>query len=99
MKTETRSEQFQPPSLLGKLLRRLHIDIPLLTCILLITSLSFIILYSAAGQNTDILLRQATRLGVALLLLTLLAQIDPYQFQRASPLLYGLGILLSLIHI
>lgn len=96
MKTETRSEQFQPPSLLGKLLRRLHIDIPLLTCILLITSLSFVILYSAGGQDTDILLRQATRLGVALLLLTLLAQIDPYQFQRASPLLYGLGILLLL---
>jgi len=96
MKTETRSEQLQPPSLLGNLLRKLHIDIPLLTCILLITSLSMVILYSAGGQDTGILLRQATRLGVALLLMTLLAQVDPYQFQRLSLLLYSLGILLLL---
>ncbi len=96
MKTETRSEQLQPPSLLGNVLRKLHIDIPLLTCILLITTLSLVILYSAGGQDTGILLRQATRLGVALLLMTLLAQVDPYQFQRLSLLLYSLGILLLL---
>ncbi|OYV22594.1 MAG: cell wall shape-determining protein, partial [Methylococcaceae bacterium NSO1] len=29
MKTETRREQFEPPSVLGNLLRKLHIDIPL----------------------------------------------------------------------
>ncbi len=96
MKTETRSEQLQPPSLLGNLLRKLHIDIPLLTCILLIATLSFVILYSAGGQDTGILLRQATRLGIALLLMTLLAQVDPYQFQRLSVLLYSLGIALLL---
>ncbi|MGZ5044822.1 MAG: rod shape-determining protein RodA, partial [Methylobacter sp.] len=47
MKTETRSEQFHPPSFIGNILRKLHIDIPLFIGLLLISLLSFVILYSA----------------------------------------------------
>lgn len=94
MKTETRSEQFQPPSLIGTLLRKLHIDIPLLLGLLLISMLSMVILYSASGQDMDVLMRQAARVGLAFLLMTALAHVDPYQFKRYSALLFGIGIVL-----
>ena len=94
MKTETRREQFQRPSLLGNLLRKLHIDIPLFIGLFLTSLLSFAILYSAGSQDMDILIRQATRIGLAFLLMTVLAHIDPYQFKRYSALLFGLGIFL-----
>jgi len=94
MKTETRREQFQPPSLLGSLLRKLHIDIPLFMGLLLTSLLSFAILYSAGSQNMDILMRQANRVGLAFFFMTVLAHIDPYQFKRYSSLLFGLGIFL-----
>ena len=94
MKTETRKEQFQPPSLLGNLLRKLHIDIPLFIGLFLTSLLSFAILYSAGSQDMDILMRQAARIGLAFLLMTVLAHIDPNQFKRYSALLFGLGIFL-----
>jgi rod shape determining protein RodA len=94
MKTETRSDQFHPPSVTGSLLRKLHIDIPMLICLLLITALSFVILYSAGGQEYTIMFRQAARFGVAFVLMIILAHINPYQFQRNSALLYTLGVLL-----
>lgn len=96
MKTETRREQFEPPSVLGNLLRKLHIDIPLFIGLFLTSLLSFVILYSAGGQDIDILMRQAGRIGLAFLLMTVLAHIDPYQFKRYSTLLFGFGIFLLL---
>lgn len=94
MKTETRSEQFHPPSVIGNVLRKLHIDIPLFIGLLLISLLSFTILYSAGSQDIDILMRQAARVGLAFLLMTALAHVNPYQFKRYSALLFGFGILL-----
>ncbi len=82
MKTEIRPEQFEPPSVLGKVLRKLHIDIPLFIGLLLVSLLSFVILYSAGNQDMDILTRQAGRVALAFILMALLAQIDPYQFKR-----------------
>ena len=96
MKNETRSEQFLPPSLLGKLLRKLHIDIPLFIGLSLICMLSFLVLYSAGGQETDILIRQATRMGVAFVFMTLLAHVNPSQFKRYSLLLFAIGVVLLL---
>jgi len=94
MKAETRSEQFHPPSVIGNILRKLHIDIPLFIGLLLISILSFVILYSAGSQDMDVLTRQAARVGLAFLLMTALAHVDPYQFKRYSALLFSLGILL-----
>ncbi|MCF7987369.1 MAG: rod shape-determining protein RodA [Methylovulum sp.] len=94
MKNETRPEHFDPPSVIGTILRRLHIDIPLFIGLLLTSMLSFLILYSAGSQDVDILLRQAARVGLAFFLMTLLAHVNPYQFKRYSALLFGLGIFL-----
>lgn len=94
MKTETRDEQFQPPSLLGSVLRKLHLDIPLLIGLLLTSLLSFVILYSSGSQDMNMLMRQAGRVGLAFFVMAVLAHIDPYQFKRYTTLLFGFGIFL-----
>ena len=94
MQKETRSEQFHSPSVLGSLLRKLHIDIPLFIALLLACMLSFLILYSAGGQKSVILVKQATRIGVAFVLMIVLAHINPRNFYRYSAELYVIGILL-----
>ncbi len=94
MKTETRSEQFIPPSLIGNLLRKLHIDIPLFLGLVLMSCLSLVVLYSASGQDTAILLRQVVRMGVAFGLMILLAHVEPNQFKRYSVHLFVIGVIL-----
>jgi len=94
MQNETRQEQFHSSSVIGPLLRKLHIDIPLFIGLLLACGLSFLILYSAGGQETAILIRQATRIGLAFFLMIVLAHINPNQFHRHSAVLYVFGVLL-----
>jgi len=96
MKNDTRQENFQSPSLLGNLLRKLHIDIPLLLGLLMVCALSFVILYSAGGQEIPLLIRHATRMGLALGLMTVLAHVNPRQFQSFSVALFSVCVLLLL---
>jgi rod shape determining protein RodA len=96
MQSETRHEQFETHSFLGNFLRKLHIDIPLFVTLVLISILSFVILYSAGGQDLDVLIRQATRVVLAFGLMILLAHVEPYQFKRWSVILFSLGIVLLL---
>ncbi len=96
MQTETRHEQFERHSFFGNFLRKLHVDIPLFVTLVLISILSFVILYSAGGQDLDVLIRQAARVGLAFGLMILLAHVEPYQFKRWSVILFSLGIVLLL---
>ncbi len=96
MNNETYQHQFEAPSIIGTILRKLHIDIPLFIALSLAAALSFIILYSSGGQDMGVLSRQAARIGLAFLLMTVLAHIDPNQFKRYSALLFGIGITLLL---
>lgn len=97
MKQEIRHEQLEPPSIIGTILRRLHIDIPLFVALVLTATLSFVILYSAGGQDIGVLIRQAARVGLAMSLMTLLAHVEPNQFKRYSAILFGLGVFLLLM--
>jgi rod shape determining protein RodA len=92
MRTETRREHFQPPSLLGKVLRKLHIDIPLFVCLVLTALISFVILYSAGSQEMGLLVRQSVRVMLAFGLMIVLAHVNPNQFKRYSAVLFGIGI-------
>ena len=84
----------EPHSWLGSLLRLLHLDIPLLVGLVLIAGVSFLVLYSAGGQDMQILVKQLARIGLAFVLMTVLAHVDPQQFQRYSLALYTLGVML-----
>lgn len=96
MQAETRHEQFERHSFLGNLLRKLHVDIPLFVALSLVSILSFVILYSSGGQDLDVLLRQAARVGLAFGFMILLAHVEPYQFKRWSVILFSFGIFLLL---
>jgi len=74
----------------------LHLDSPLLICLLALAGISLFVLYSASGQNIDVIWRQAVRLGVAFLIMLALAQLNPATLKRWTPWLFGLGICLLL---
>lgn len=93
MKSETRNEQFYSSNI-GILLRKLNIDIPLFIGLVLACVISFVILYSAGGQEIALLKRQAARIGVAFVLMIILAHVNPRQFQRHSATLYVFGVIL-----
>ncbi len=94
MQTETRQEQFHSSSIIGPLLRKLHIDIPLFIGLMLCCSVSFLILYSATDQNMSVLIRQATRIALAFGLMIALAHINPRHYYRHAALLYSFGVVL-----
>ncbi len=81
----------------GNLLAGLHIDLPLLTSLVLLAICGLVVLYSASDQDMGLVQRQSIRLGVGFLAMVLLAQIHPDHFRRWSPLLYLLSILLLLL--
>ncbi|MDQ7090897.1 MAG: rod shape-determining protein RodA [Methylococcales bacterium] len=93
MKTND-SPPFESPSLIGNILRKLHIDIPLFLTLSISCLLSFIILYSASGKSEAVLIKQVVRIVIAFCLMVVLAHVNPEQFKRYSPPLYAIGIIL-----
>jgi rod shape determining protein RodA len=82
------------PSRRQGLLAVFHIDLPLLVGLLLLCGFGLIVLYSASGENLAQTQRQAVRIGVALVVMLAVAQINPATLRRWSPWLYGVGLLL-----
>jgi len=74
--------------------QRLHLDIPLLVGLMLLCALGLVVLYSAGGQEFDIVIRQATRMALGFSVLFFLAQLNVNQLLRITPWLYGIGVLL-----
>ena len=79
------------------LLRRLHLDGPLLAALAAVAAFGLFVLYSATGENFAQWLRQVEYLVLALVALIALAQVPPAWLRRVSPLLYALGIVLLLV--
>jgi rod shape determining protein RodA len=76
------------------LLAWLHLDLPLLSALLLLCGVSLLVLYSAGDQDMALIQRQAIRFGIAFVALILLAQIHPDHLRRWSPWLYLAGLLM-----
>jgi rod shape determining protein RodA len=74
----------------------LHLDWPLLITLLLLVGIGLIILYSASGQSLDVVSRQGMRIGLAFLIMFLLAQAPPNKYQIWAPWLFSIGIVLLL---
>ncbi len=84
----------RPISVAQRLLTGLHLDGPLLFGILAVSTFGLFVLYSAGGQNTDLLLRQAIRIGVAVIVMLIIAQIPPKFLRMWAPWLFVIGIVL-----
>ncbi|MDG2315977.1 MAG: rod shape-determining protein RodA [Gammaproteobacteria bacterium] len=77
--------------------RGIVIDIPILLATLSIAGLGFIILYSAVGENSSVVLRQVLRFGVALLVFGVLAQVSPRLLRIWSPWVFCIALVFLLM--
>ncbi len=66
----------------ARIMRRLNIDGPLLGGVLLICGLGLVVLYSAVGEDMDLLLQQCIRLFVAIVAMFVVAQLPPDVLRR-----------------
>ncbi|MFQ5634070.1 MAG: rod shape-determining protein RodA [Gammaproteobacteria bacterium] len=79
------------------MLRGLHVDGALLTGILAILAVGLAGLYSAVGQNSAMLVNQGLRILAALAAMLIMAQVEPVFLRRASPWIYGAGLVLLIL--
>ncbi len=78
------------------LLTTLHIDGWLLLGLLLLMSVGLFTIYSAGGEDPELIKRQLVRLGLGLATMFVLAQVPLRLYQNIAPFVYTLGILLLL---
>ncbi len=86
-----------PLSGFSRILRRLNIDGPLLSTLLVICAFGLIVLYSAVGESLRLTLSQLVRLGVALLAMLFAAQLSPDFLRRWTPWAYIAGLVLLIL--
>ena len=81
------------------LAQRLHIDTPLLLGILALSLAGYLALYSASGQNTDMIMRRSIHLVMALAVMFTIAWIPPARLSGASLWFYlvSLGLLVLVL--
>ncbi len=72
----------------------LHLDLPLISGLVLLCGFGLIVLYSASDQSMAQVERQLIRLGLAFIVMVVMAQVPPQQLRRWSPWLFGAGILM-----
>jgi rod shape determining protein RodA len=76
------------------LLRRLHLDAPLLLGLLALCSFGLLVVYSAGDQNFEIVERQLVRLSLAFGLMIAIAQVPPRLLRHWSLALYLFGVVM-----
>jgi len=83
----------------GSLSQRLHLDLPLLACLVLLTGYGLFVLYSASDQNWREFSRQLSYFGIAYVGMFVLAQFEPRFYQRWAPLvfIFGIGFLIAVL--
>ncbi len=74
--------------------RGLHLDIPLLVALITLAVIGLVILYSASGQDSDLLMRQGLRLAIAFAIMFALAQVPPHYIEYWAPWMFAGGLLL-----
>ncbi|MEW8552132.1 MAG: FtsW/RodA/SpoVE family cell cycle protein, partial [Candidatus Thiodiazotropha endolucinida] len=85
------------PAQASGLLAWLHIDLPLLTGLLILSGVGLSILYSAGDKEMILLQKQLIRLGFGFTAMIVLAQIHPANLRRWSPFLYAAGVLMLIM--
>jgi len=74
-----------------------HLDIILLLLMALIVGYGLLVLYSAVGQQSALVVSQSIKIGVAFVVMVVMAQISPIFYLRVAPFLFliGLGLLVA----
>jgi rod shape determining protein RodA len=69
-------------------LTRFHLDLTLLCIVFVIFTFGLFVLYSASGQNINIIIKQTTAFGIGLISMIIIARINPLIFSKLSLLFY-----------
>ncbi len=71
---------------------RLHIDVPLLLLLLVLTACGLVVLYSGSGKNLDAVIRQGSYFLLAYVVMFTVAQISLVRLMRWAPWFYLLAV-------
>ncbi len=74
-----------------------HFDYPLLTGVLLLCGVGLIVLFSAVGENMNLIIKHSIRAGVALVLMYAVSRCPPKVLARWSPHIYLCGLALLVV--
>ena len=86
-----------PLSDAARIMRKLNMDGQLLGGLLLICGVGLVVLYSAVGEDMDLLVQQCVRLFVALIAMFVVAQLPPDVLRRWTPWGYLFGLVLLVL--
>lgn len=81
----------------ARMLLALKMDGPLLIGLALVAVYGLIVLYSSSGQSLPSVARAGMRLGMGVVAMLVLAQVNPNFLRRTSAWLYAIGILLLIV--
>ncbi|MGB1883009.1 MAG: rod shape-determining protein RodA [Gammaproteobacteria bacterium] len=76
---------------------RLHLDVTLLGAVTVTCLLGLVVLFSAADQSTDVVIKQSARMLVGLTAMIAVAQLPPRTLARWSWLAYLVGLVLLVL--
>jgi len=85
------------PSFSLRVMRALRLDPALLFGIFILLLMGLGVLYSAGDESTALIQRQLTRIGLALFIMLIVAQIPPSTLRFWSPWLYVIGVVLLVL--
>ena len=80
-----------------RILLALQLDGPLLVGLGLVAAFGLVVLYSASGQDMDMIMRTLLRMALGGAAMVALAQIRPNTLRTVAPWFYALGIVLLLV--
>ncbi len=78
-------------------LARVHLDPLLLLTLIAIIGFGLMVLYSAVNQDTSTFTSQLVRMGLALIVMLIAAQLDPGFYLRWAPFVYLFGVVLLVL--
>lgn len=81
----------------GDLVRALRLDVPILIGLLSLAGLGMVVLFSAGGEDPDLIWRQAIRLSMAFFVMLVIAQIPPRKLTSWAPWIYIAGVILLVL--
>jgi len=84
-------------SLSRRIMTGLKLDAPLLAGLVMICGFGLVVLWSASGQDSGLLMRQLVRLGLAFAVMVALAQVPPKVLRLWSPWLFTAGLALLVV--
>ena len=71
----------------------IHLDIPMLLLLLIISAYGLLILYSAVGQQVEPVISQSVKILVGLVSMVVIAQISPIVYMRLAPWIFLIGLI------